>query len=98
VIKARFLPAAEAEFLKEVTYYSLAREGAGVRFQAAVSEAVAKAATSPSMGSPSAMGLLHRRVKGFPFDVVYRATDQELLVVAVAHHRRKPVYWSSRVT
>jgi hypothetical protein len=30
VIKARFLPAAEAEFLKEVAYYSIAREGVGV--------------------------------------------------------------------
>lgn len=97
MIKARFLPAAEAEFLKEVAYYSIAREGLGVRFQQAVTVVVAAAVANPSMGSLAAMGLHRRRVKGFPFDVVYRVTGQELLVVAVAHHRRLPGYWSSRL-
>lgn len=46
MIKPRFLPAAEAELLKEVTYYSNAREGLGVKFQAAVMVAVQKAAVA----------------------------------------------------
>lgn len=96
MIKARFLPAAEAEFLKEVACYSIAREGLGVRFKQAVTVAVATAVANPSMGSPAVMGLHRRRVKGFPFDVVYRATGHELRVVAAAHHRRLPGYWSSR--
>jgi len=36
-------------------------------------------------------------VKGFPFSVVYRASEIELLVVAVAPHRRRPGYWLQRV-
>mgnify|MGYP001563861941 CR=1 FL=1 len=87
MIKPRFLPAAEAEFLKEVAYYSAAREGLGIRFQAAVTAAVAKAAANPATGTPSAKATRSRLVKGFPFDVVYRADDKELLVVAIGHHR-----------
>ncbi len=97
MIKPRFLPAAEAELLKEVSYYSNAREGLGVRFQAAVMVEVQKAAANPESGAPSHKGTRRRIVSGFPFSSVYRANDAELLVVAVAPHRRQPEYWSGRV-
>jgi plasmid stabilization system protein ParE len=97
VIQPRFLPAAEADLLEEIAYYSNAGEGLGIRFQAAVTAAVKKAAARPDSGAPSSNGTCRRLVKGFPFSVVYRASDSELLVVAVAHHRRQPGYWSGRI-
>jgi len=97
VTKTRFLPAAEAEFLKEIDYYSNVREGLGIRFQLSVMAAVGKAAANPSGGAPSRKGTRIRLVKGFPFSVVYRASDVELLVVAVGHHRRQPDYWLQRI-
>jgi hypothetical protein len=36
-------------------------------------------------------------VKGFPFSVVYRASEAEVLVVAIAPHKKRPFYWQSRV-
>ena len=94
---ARFLPAAEAELLREVAYYSKARTGAGLRFQAAVEAAVARVVHHPLGGAPSFKETRSVLVKGFPFSIVYRASDQEVLVVAVAPHRKRPQYWSSRV-
>ena len=41
MIKPQFLPDAEAEFLKEIAYYSNAREGLGIKFREAVMAAVA---------------------------------------------------------
>jgi hypothetical protein len=32
----------------------------------------------------------------FPYTVVYRETEIEIQIVAFAHNRRKPGYWSSR--
>ena len=93
----RFLPAAEAELLREVAYYSKARTGAGLRFQAAVETAVARAAHHPLGGAPSFKETRSVLVKGFPFSIVYRPSAQEVLVVAVAPHRKRPQYWSSRV-
>jgi toxin ParE1/3/4 len=95
---ALFLPEAEAELLHEVEYYSRARAGTGVRFQAAVEAAVERAVRHPNGGAPS-----HRRtrivlVKGFPFSVIYRASESELLVVAIAPHRKRPGYWVSRLS
>ena len=35
-MKVRFLPAAEMEFIRELTYYSKARPGAAEKFEASV--------------------------------------------------------------
>ena len=97
MIKPRFLPAAESELLKEVTYYSNLRNGLGIRFEHAVESAVKNAVSNPSGGAPSPKGTRSRLVKGFPFSVVYRASDTEILVVAVMNHRRQPGYWADRI-
>jgi plasmid stabilization system protein ParE len=97
VISVRFLPPAEAELLHEIEYYSSARTGTGVRFQAAVEAALERAARHPLGGAPSPKGTRSVLVKGFPFSVVYRANELELLVVAVAPHRRRPGYWMARI-
>jgi plasmid stabilization system protein ParE len=97
VIPIRVLPQAEAELLHEVEYYSSARAGTGIRFQAAIEAAIERAARHPLGGAPSPRGTRSVLVKGFPFSVVYRADERELLVVAVAPHRRRPGYWLVRI-
>lgn len=95
--KVRFLPAAELELLRETAYYSKARAGTGGRFNEAVRKAVLRAVHMPQAGAPSFEETRTMLVKGFPFSVVYRASEHELLVVAIAPHRKRPYYWASRV-
>ena len=97
MIDVRFLPAAEMELLKEVAYYSRARTGTGVRFQAAIEAALSRATTHPLGGAPSFKQTRSVLVKGFPFSLVYRPCASELLVVAIAPHRKRPQYWASRI-
>jgi toxin ParE1/3/4 len=97
VIPVRILPQAEAELLHEVEYYSNARAGTGIRFQAAVEASIERAARHPLGGAPSPKGTRSVLVKGFPFSIVYRADERELLVVAIAPHRRRPGYWLPRI-
>lgn len=35
-------------------------------------------------------------VKGYPFNVIYVVEEGALLVVAIAPHRKRPLYWSAR--
>lgn len=93
----RFLPEAEAELLHEVEYYSAARSGAGIRFQVAVEASLERALRHPLGGAPSPGVTRSVLVKGFPFSVIYRASDAEFLVVAIAPHKRRPGYWLPRV-
>ncbi|MDZ7813757.1 MAG: type II toxin-antitoxin system RelE/ParE family toxin [Ideonella sp.] len=97
MIPVQVLPQAEAELPHEVEYYSSARAGTGIRFQAAIEAAIDRAARHPLGGAPSPSGTRSVLVKGFPFSVVYRAEERELLVVAVAPHRRRPGYWLARI-
>lgn len=40
----------------------------------------------------------HRRyfLRKFPYSVIYQVTQDELRVLALAHHRRRPTYWAKR--
>jgi len=32
----------------------------------------------------------------YPYSLIYRVTEQEITIVAVAHAKRKPGYWTNR--
>ena len=93
----RFLPAAEAEFLRQISHYSAIRAELGVKFEEAVAEAVRKAAAHPEHGAPRSRNTWRRLVSGFPFGVVYAVVGSGIVVVAVADGRRTPVYWVKRL-
>ena len=93
----RFLPQAQAEPLHEVEYYSKSISGTSIRFQAAVEASPERVVRHPLGGATSPNGTRSVLAKGFPFSISYRATDIELLVVAVAAHRRRPGYWMQRI-
>ncbi len=93
----RFLPLARRELLDEIRYYGSAQEGLGIRFERAVAEAVRRAVANPEHGAPRSRNTRRLLVKGFPFSIIYRANDQEVLIVAVADFRRKAEYWAGRV-
>lgn len=94
--RLRFLPAAEAELLHEVSYYARVRSGFGVRFKDAVKATTAQALRMPEAGAPAANDCRKFRVKGFPFNVVYRTSADEVLVVAIAPDKKQPEYWLQR--
>ena len=35
-------------------------------------------------------------LRRFPYSIVYQVTTEELRILAVAHHRRRPGYWAHR--
>ncbi len=93
----RFLPQARKELLDEISYYGSVQEGLGVRFDKAVAEAVRRAVENPAHGASRSMSTRRLLVKGFPFSIIYRASDREVLIVAIADSRRKPEYWAGRL-
>jgi len=36
------------------------------------------------------------RINGFPVNILYRILGQEVVVLAIAAHRRRPGYWLGR--
>lgn len=91
-----FLPEAEQEMLEAARYYESQASGLGVKYLSEIEHAVVSIAESP-MTWPKIEGELRRRlVRRFPFGILYRIESEEIVIVAVAHLRRKPSYWKGR--
>ena len=93
----RFLPQARKELLDEISYYGSVQEGLGVRFEKAIAEAVRRAVENPEHGASRSKNTRRLLVKSFPFSIIYRASDREVLIVAIADSRRMPEYWAGRI-
>jgi plasmid stabilization system protein ParE len=84
-------PAAE-ELTAAVRWYEARRTGLGGEFFDAVVTAVALIESRPEIGTTvSADGQTRRvLVARFPYQVVYRLRPTDIVIVAVAHLRRRP--------
>ena len=96
MINARFHGDARLEFLDGVAYYEAIEVGLGKRFRQSVETAVALAVSLPFAGPPYKYGTRRVFPKKFPFSIVYMVGENEIVIFAVAHFKRKPGYWKSR--
>lgn len=89
-------PLAELDVLTAWEWYEQQRAGLGDRFVAAVGAAIARASRWPNIGTPTIRNadddISERRMTtmGFPYAVRYRVADEQLVVMAVYHQRRRP--------
>lgn len=51
----------------------------------------------PEAWPPFDHGTRRYLLQRFPFSIVYRIEDRRILIVAVAHARRRPRYWRARI-
>lgn len=85
------------------TWYEARGAGLGDRLEAAVDEVVDTVLEWPESGAvwsgwDSIPVVGSRRVAGFPHRLIYLVRATELVVVALAHQKRKPGYWRGRLT
>lgn len=92
---SRFVSAAEEEFAAAAEFYEKERIGLGEDFIAKVFYTLTRIERFPMLGSPVTAVIRSYHVTRFPYKIVYRI-DSEIVVVAVAHHSRKPDYWKER--
>ncbi|MBI5025569.1 MAG: type II toxin-antitoxin system RelE/ParE family toxin [Nitrospirae bacterium] len=93
-----FLPEAEEEMYEAARYYESQASGLGIDYLSEVERAVASIAESPETW-PKFDGELRRRlVRRFPFGILYYIESEEIVIVAVAHLRRRPGYWKKRIS
>ncbi|HEY4394529.1 MAG TPA: type II toxin-antitoxin system RelE/ParE family toxin [Polyangia bacterium] len=91
----RFLKPAERELYGSTDRYNEQRSGRGDNFLREVRDAVEDIAAYPIRWPGSTLS--HRRVlTKFPFTIHYRFGTKELVILAVAHEKRRPGYWVRR--
>ena len=94
---AAFDPDARAEFLAAVEYYEESQSGLGRRFRLHVESAVQSIGEDPFryrvLHPPFRRCLLQK----FPYSVIFSIESEHILIIAVAHTKRKPGYWHERL-
>lgn len=80
---------------------SFYREQAGTSlsqaFLSQFDESINRLLQHPKLGSPwRGRGRRRYLMKHFPYSLVYTVTGDEIRILAVAHHSRRPGFWASR--
>ncbi len=93
---------AAEEAAEAVAWYERERPGLGAEFEQAIDaaldlleEEIVPLTSVP--GRAETRGVKRLVLRRFPYSVIVREYDSEILVVAFAHHARRPRYWRDRV-
>ena len=93
-----FHPEAIAEAREAYRWYAERSTQAAAAFLAELDHAQAQVAASPERWPLYAHGCRRVRFRRFPYLLIYHAAPARLLVLAVAHAKRRPGYWKLRQT
>ena len=98
----RIHAAAAEEAAEAAAWYEQERPGLGVEFEHAVYAAldwleqeIVPLTSVP--GAAGARGVKRLMLRRFPYAVIVRERGAEIVVIAVAHHARRPGYWRDRL-
>jgi plasmid stabilization system protein ParE len=98
VKRARFLKPAEAEVHEAAAYFDEQRSGLGDRFEQDLLATTEFLMEHPFAGQQLSDRVRKFRLRTFRYNVIYVVDETEVIVVAVAHHRRRPGYWQGRLS
>ena len=99
----RLLELAATEAAEAAAWYETQRAGLGYEFREEFRVALDLLRQEPIPGRqwPGRLGergVMRVAMKRFPFFLVFLNVNSESVVLAVAHHRRRPAYWSKRTS
>lgn len=88
---------ADRELTEGALYYAKqAGSEVALAFISEYERVVTLVCANPQIGAVWRNGRRRFPVRKFPYSVVYYLRGDEVRIVALAHHRRRPAYWKSR--
>lgn len=96
MIDYRFLPPAEEEMVEASHFYEAESSELGLEFLDDVQRVIDTLREHPKLGQQVGRNLRRALLRRFPFSLIYSEEPDGILVVAVAHQRRRPGYWRWR--
>ena len=92
----QFHPAAEAEMNEAAAFYEDASSGLGEDFLAELERTLNQIRANPK-AAPIIMGKVQRRVlRKYPYSIIHTVRGEQIRILAIMHHRRRPFYWRKR--
>ncbi|NTV21927.1 MAG: type II toxin-antitoxin system RelE/ParE family toxin [Chlorobium limicola] len=96
-MNTEFLPEADEEFREAIRYYQKEAPGVGLKFLAEVRRGVTFITENPFAAVAVGSGIRRKVLNHFPYSLLYAVESELVVIVAVAHQKRRPRYWRSRL-
>jgi toxin ParE1/3/4 len=96
-MNVHILSVAQREVEEASDFYEERREGLGHEFVLAFERTLNDIRLFPKLGSKIDANCRRRRLRKFPYGVVFRIHGGKIYVLAVMHLARKPGYWKDRL-
>ena len=91
-----FLPGAETDLDEIVDWYKQLNSKLADDFLLKLDEALFTLQANPKHFQKIFKTYRKLNLRRFPFKVIYRIEKQDIIVVAIAHHKRRVRYWRGR--
>jgi len=89
-------PAAQEELHAARIWYEERSPLSAVGFAHEIAGAISRIAEAPSRYPLLEHGTRKVVLQRFPFSIFYRATEAKVVIIAIAHQKRRPGYWRWR--
>jgi plasmid stabilization system protein ParE len=96
-MRVKFHADARAELRAARKWYYERSPLSAFAFAQTVQTAISRIKDAPNTFPLAGHGTRKFVLQRFPFNIFYLTREGELVIVAVAHQKRRPGYWSSRV-
>jgi plasmid stabilization system protein ParE len=91
------MAAARRELRRAVDWYDREAPGLGDELASEVERSLQEVIEYPDAGSPHLANTRRVLTRQFPYSVIYQSRGDEIVVIAVAHQRRRPDFWLHRL-
>jgi len=92
-----FIEPALLEMDDAVKYYNEQLDGLGRKFYREILETIDLIKLFPNSWSHCSPNTRKAIIKTFPHNLIYTIDKETIVIIAVAHHHRKPEYWIDRI-
>ena len=92
-----FHPAASQELYDTQDYYKEKSDAVALAFSDEIVWAIEQIILAPGRWKQLDMGTRRFLLSRFPYSIIYRTIGNDVQIIAIAHHRRKPGYWNPRI-
>jgi plasmid stabilization system protein ParE len=96
-MKIRFIVAAQYELDEAYDWYEAQAKGLGGQLVEEMRLAVRRVAVFLESCQEIAPGIRRCLIRRFPYALIYRTAEEELVILAVMHQHRKPRDWQLRL-
>lgn len=92
-----FITEAKTDLFEAADYYEEKEAGLGVRFREEIARTLHIMAGAPFLWREREAGYRRVNCPVFPFYIAYVVRNDVMVIVAVAHARRRPGFWHGRL-